>query len=74
MKTIIKNGHIFTESEDYQADILIRDGKITCIGQKLSEEGAKIIDAEGCYVLPGAVDVHTHMDLDVGISRAVEDF
>ena len=74
MKTIIKNGHIFTESEDYQADILIRDGKITCIGQKLSEEGAKIIDAEGCYVLPGAVDVHTHMDLDVGISRAVDDF
>ena len=74
MKTIIKNGHIFTESEDYQADILIRDGKIICIGQKLSEEGAKIIDAEGCYVLPGAVDVHTHMDLDVGISRAVDDF
>lgn len=74
MKTIIKNGHIFTEAEDYRADILIQGGKIVCIGEELSGEGAQVIDAEGCYVLPGAVDVHTHMDLDVGISRAVDDF
>lgn len=74
MKTIIKNGHIFTESEDYQADILIQDEKIVCIGQNLCVEDARVIDAGGCYILPGAVDVHTHMDLDVGISRAVDDF
>ena len=74
MRTIIKNGHIFTESEDYQADLLIEGGKIVCVGRKLPGDEAEIIDAKGCYILPGAVDVHTHMDLDVGISRAVDDF
>ena len=74
MKKIVKNGRIFTEAEDYQADILIEDEKIVCIGKDLTEGDAEVIDAAGCYVLPGAVDVHTHMDLDVGISRAVDDF
>lgn len=74
MKKIVKNGRIFTETEDYQADILIEDEKIVWIGQGLPEDGAEALDASGCYVIPGAVDVHTHMDLDVGISRAVDDF
>ena len=74
MKKIVKNGRIFTEAEDYQADILIEDEKIVCIGKDLPDGDAEVIDAAGCYVLPGAVDVHTHMDLDVGISRAVDDF
>lgn len=33
-----------------------------------------MIDAKGKYVLPGGIDVHTHMDIDVGIARAVDDF
>ena len=33
-----------------------------------------MIDASGKYVLPGAVDIHTHMDLDVGIARVIDDF
>lgn len=74
METIIKNGHIVTEAGDYRADIRIREGKVVCIGTGMSGEGAEVVDAEGCYVLPGAVDVHTHMDLDVGIARAVDDF
>lgn len=74
MKKIIRDGRIFTETESYQADILIEDEKIVCIGKNLAEDGAEITEAGGCYVLPGAVDVHTHMDLDVGISRAVDDF
>lgn len=74
MKKLVKNGRIFTESEDYLADLLIEDEKIVSIGARLHDADAEIIDAAGCYVLPGAVDVHTHMDLDVGISRAVDDF
>lgn len=74
MKTIIKNGSIVSESEIIKADILIEDEKIKAIGTNIEEKDAAVIDAEGKYVLPGAVDVHTHMDLDVGISRAVDDF
>ena len=79
MKTLIKNGHIFTEAQDCHGDILIEDEKIVSIGSNLlgkadESAGVRIIDAQGCYVLPGAVDVHTHMDLDTGTARAVDDF
>ena len=51
---------------------------ISCIGtnleQKFASDEVQVIDAAGKYVLPGGVDVHTHMDLDVGFSRAVDDF
>lgn len=79
MKTIIKNGTVVTSGSSFTADILIEGEKIISIGncsaEAVGEEGdTHVIDAAGKYVFPGAVDVHTHMDLDVGISRAVDDF
>lgn len=88
MKKLIKNGMLCTESGVYEADLLIEDGVIREIGTGLfdrlapqknkdgSSEDAKlqVIDAQGKYVLPGAVDIHTHMDLDVGIARVIDDF
>ena len=74
MKKIIKNGMIATDSEVFTADILIDGEKITAVGKDISCDGAEIIDASGMYVLPGAADVHTHMDLDVGFARAIDDF
>lgn len=74
MKKIIKNGKIADESGVFEADILIEGEKVVSIGKDISCEGAEIIDAAGKYVLPGAVDVHTHMDLDVGFARAIDDF
>lgn len=79
MKTVIKNGVVVTSGSSFPADILIEGEKIQSIGtigKELYEqmEDVQIIDAAGKYVFPGAVDVHTHMDLDVGISRAVDDF
>ena len=74
MKKIIKNGNIATDSEVFTGDILIDGDKIAAIGAGLECEGAEVIDASGMYVLPGAVDVHTHMDLDVGFARAIDDF
>ena len=47
MKKIVKNGRIFTEAEDYQADILIEDEKIVCIGTDISDVDAEVIDAAG---------------------------
>jgi len=74
MKKLIKNGMIATENEIFRGDILIDGEKIIGIGSDISTDGAEIIDASGKYVLPGAVDVHTHMDLDVGMARAIDDF
>lgn len=74
MKKIIRNGTLVSDSAVYPADILIDGEKIVSIGKNLPVEDAQVIDAEGKYVIPGAVDVHTHMDLDVGIARAVDDF
>ncbi len=74
MKTLIKNGNIVTESQVFKGDLLITDGIISAVGSGLPADGADVIDAAGKYVLPGAVDVHTHMDLQAGASRAVDDF
>ncbi len=74
MRTIIKNGTLATASEVFRGDILIEGEKIAAIGGGFDETGAEVIDAAGKYVLPGAVDVHTHMDLDVGFAWAIDDF
>lgn len=74
MKKLIKNGTLVTEQEEFAADILIQDGVIREIGNNIECQDAEMIDAAGMYVLPGAVDIHTHMDLDVGIARTIDDF
>lgn len=66
MKLIIKNGTIFTANDSFQADILVKDGIIEAIGKNFSEEGATVVDARGKYVLPGAIDVHTHLAMPFG--------
>lgn len=72
MKLLVKNGMIATESQVFRGDILIEDEKIKSIGTVLEEEDAEVIDATGRYVIPGGVDVHTHMDLQAGKYRAVD--
>lgn len=74
MKIMIKNGQIITAEEVFQADLLIEDGRIRAIGSALQADGAEVVDASGRYIFPGCIDVHTHLDLDVGIARAVDDF
>ncbi len=74
MKKLIKNAKAVTESAVFDADVLIEDEKIRCVGQNLNEGDADIINAAGLLLLPGAVDVHTHMDIDVGIARCIDDF
>lgn len=62
MRTWIKNGRIVTAGEVITGDILIENGIITTIAEQLSSEnGDRIIDASGQYVLPGGIDVHTHL-------------
>ncbi len=62
-RVLIKNGHIVDpkNSVDAPADLLIEDGAVAAIGDNLTIEGAEIIDADGCTVTPGFVDIHTHL-------------
>lgn len=61
MKTLVKNGKIVTALDEYTADIAIDGEVIVGIGTTFDEaDFDKVIDASGCYVLPGGVDQHTH--------------
>lgn len=56
---LLRNGLLYGEE---RTDVLLADGTIQQIGQGLSApEGAEVIDVSGCVVLPGLVDLHTHL-------------
>jgi dihydropyrimidinase len=74
MTVLIRNGRIVTAQDDYQADILIEDGRIAAIGRNLKAEVDTLVDASGLLVLPGGVDVHTHMELPFGGTVSSDDF
>lgn len=71
---IIKGGQIVTSSDIYFADIAIRDGKIIMLGTELDFSAQKVVDASGKYLLPGGIDVHTHLDMPFGGTVASDDF
>ncbi|MFA9375172.1 MAG: dihydropyrimidinase [Lachnotalea sp.] len=66
MDLLIKNGTVVTASEMYQADVAVKDGKIVAIGKGLDMIAKKVVDATGKLVLPGALDVHTHLAMPFG--------
>src|SRR5207249_4036999 len=74
MKTLIKNGTVVTATDQYKGDVLIEDEKITVIGTSLEIHADRVIDASGRYVLPGGIDVHTHMDMPFGGATSADDF
>lgn len=74
MSLLIKNGRIITAEQDYTADIFIEKDKITTIGTSLNIQADKIIDAKGKYVIPGGIDVHTHLDMPFGGTTSSDDF
>jgi len=65
--TLIRNGRVITATDDYLADVLMRDGVIYAIGRQLVVgEDVAVVDASGLYVLPGGVDTHVHMENVIG--------
>ena len=74
MKTLIRNGRIVTAQDDYQADLLIDGEVISAIGRSLKTEAGQVVDATGLLVLPGGVDVHTHLDMPFGGTVSSDDF
>jgi dihydropyrimidinase len=72
--TIVRNGRIITASDDYVADLFIEGDKIKLIGSDVQAQADRTIDARGKYVIPGGIDCHTHMELDVGAAVSSDDF
>jgi len=72
---LIKNGLLVFENGTRKSDLRIDGEIISEIGDSLAlQEAEQVIDATGKIVLPGGVDVHTHMDLDLGYVRTTDDF
>lgn len=71
---LITGGMIVTACDSYPGDLAIKDGKIMMIGQHLNLPAKKTMSADGKYVLPGGVDVHTHLEMPFGGTVSSDDF
>ena len=60
---MIRSGTVVTAGGSKVADVAVRDGRIEAVGPALAVHGARIVDATGMLVLPGVIDVHTHLRL-----------
>lgn len=74
MDLLLKNGKVVTETGQFLADIAVKDGKIAVIGKDLDCKADKIVDVSGKYVLPGALDVHTHLAMPFGSTVSADDY
>src|SRR5260221_12480934 len=77
VRTLITNGHIVTATDDYMGDILIDGETITALGAPgtfAALHADVLLDAGGKYIFPGAIDVHTHMELPLPTTGASDDF
>ncbi|HEY7834506.1 MAG TPA: dihydropyrimidinase, partial [Ktedonobacterales bacterium] len=72
MRTLIEGGTVVTASDTFPADVLIEDEQIAAVGHGFSADTT--IDATGQYVIPGGIDVHTHLDMPFGGTVASDDF
>ena len=77
MSVLIKNATLVNSGESLQGDILIRGETISHIAPHIDESREwvdLVIDAQGKYVIPGGIDVHTHMNIDMGFCQSCDDF
>ena len=72
MSKVIKNGTIVTADRSWKADVLFKHGKIVAIGPDL--HGDHEFDATGCYIMPGGIDPHTHLEMPFMGTYSADDF
>ena len=73
MRKLIRGGTVVTAADESQADVLIDGEEIAAVGA-LGDVDAEVIDADGCYVLPGLIDNHTHMAMPFGGTHSNDDY
>ncbi len=74
MRTLIKGGTIVNADATTPADVLVDGERIALIGESLDVQADRTIDASGRWIIPGAIDVHTHMELPFGGTFAKDTF
>jgi dihydropyrimidinase len=72
MTKVIRNGTVVTADRSWKADVLMQHGRIAAIGSNL--HGDHEFDATGCYVMPGGIDPHTHLEMPFMGTYSADDF
>jgi dihydropyrimidinase len=74
MSILIRNGRVITADLDLEADVYVDGETISAFGRSLDARADRVIDASGMYVIPGGVDVHTHLDMPFCGTVSSDDF
>jgi dihydropyrimidinase len=75
MRKLIQGGTVVTATHELSADVLVDGEEIVALGSLgEAETDAEVIDASGCYVLPGLIDNHTHMAMPFGGTVSIDDY
>jgi dihydropyrimidinase len=72
--TLLQGGRVVSADGEYDADVLIVGERIAAVGAVDAPEGAAIVDASGCLVLPGLIDNHTHLSMPFMGMRSSDDY
>lgn len=74
MGILFKNGTVVTAAEMVQADVLVEGEQVVMIGKGIPAKGHEVVNCKGKYLMPGGIDVHTHLDLPFGGTYSNDDF
>jgi len=74
MKTLIQGGTVVTATDRYRGDVLVDGETIAAVGTGFDARADRVVDAKGRLVVPGGIDVHTHLDMPFGGTNSVDDF
>jgi len=73
MKVLISGGTVYTRGQSAPGDVLIEDGAVVAVGDcRGLDGGARVVEAGGCHVLPGLIDLHVHIDDTIGRFRLAD--
>jgi len=74
MGILIKNGTVVSATESRKLDVLVSGEMIARVGVGINESGHEVVDATGLLVMPGGIDVHTHLDMPFGGTTSADDY
>jgi dihydropyrimidinase len=74
MGILIKNGTVVSATESRKLDVLVSGEMIARVGTGINEAGHEVVDADGLLVMPGGIDVHTHLDMPFGGTTSADDY